>query len=79
MARGSLDDAPSAVVYGAVQSRDIEVRRGENLRGELLPVPCRASALSRLPLRSVPWHRRSWLHQLRSVPTGAASVQLPAP
>jgi hypothetical protein len=31
MARGSLDDAPSAVVYGAVQSRDIEVRRGENL------------------------------------------------
>jgi len=34
MARGSLDDAPSAVVYGAVQSRDIEVRRGENLRGE---------------------------------------------
>ena len=37
-------------------------------------------ALSRaLPLRSVPWHRRSWLHQLRSVRTGAASVQLPAP
>ena len=26
MARGSLEDAPSAVVYGAVQSRDIEVR-----------------------------------------------------
>jgi hypothetical protein len=31
MARGSLDDAPSAVVYGAVQSRDIEVRCDEKL------------------------------------------------
>jgi len=26
MGRGSIEDAPSAVVYGAVQSRDIEVQ-----------------------------------------------------
>jgi hypothetical protein len=31
MARGSLEDAPSAVVYGAVQSRDIEVRQNSSI------------------------------------------------
>ena len=49
MARGSLDDAPSAVVYGAVQSRDIEVRQN-SFTGYLLHT---VEPLLLLPSRSI--------------------------